>query len=142
TDPVLASRAEYTDAVKAYQAHDTAGFLDHAERAEALRPDHGGVLYALASAYAISGDQAKAMEALRRFAALGYFADAAADSDMAGLRGSAEFAEVRRALDANRRPVVRSVVAFSLPERDLLTEGIAYDPHAKAFFVGSVHHRK
>jgi hypothetical protein len=139
---VLASRAEYADAVKAYQAHDTAGFLDHAARAEALRPDHGGVLYALASAYALSGDKDKAMETLRRFAALGYFADAAADSDMAGLLGAPGFADVRRALDANRRPVVKSVVAFTLTERDLLTEGIAYDPHAKAFFVGSVHHRK
>jgi DNA-binding beta-propeller fold protein YncE len=33
-------------------------------------------------------------------------------------------------------------VAFSLPETDLLTEGIAYDPKEKTFYVGSVHHRK
>jgi hypothetical protein len=142
SDPVVASRAEYAEAVKAYQAHDTTGFLDHAARAAVLRPDHGGVLYALASAYALTRDDARAVETLRRFAALGYFADAAADSDFAGLNGSSGFAEVRRALEANRRPVVKSVVAFILPERDLLTEGIAYDPHDRAFLVGSVHHRK
>ena len=142
SDPILASRAEYAEAVKAYQAHDTTGFLEHAKRAEALRPDHGGVLYALASAYALNGDGAKALETLRGFAALGYYADAAADSDLARLRGAPGFAAVRVALEANNSPVVKSVVAFTLPERDLLTEGIAYDPRAKAFFVGSVHHRK
>jgi sugar lactone lactonase YvrE len=99
-------------------------------------------MYALASAYALNGDAANALETLRRFAALGYCADAAADSDFAGLRGASGFAEVRRALEANRRPVVKSSVAFTLAERDLLTEGIAYQPETKAFFVGSVHRRK
>lgn len=142
TDPVLASRAEYADAMRAYQAHDNAAFLEHTRRAEELRPDHGGVVYALATAYALTGDDKKAIETLRRFAALGYSADVAADSDLVRLRGSAGFDEVLRALEANRRPVVGSTVAFTLPERDLLTEGIAYDPGEKVFFVSSVHHRK
>lgn len=141
-DPVLASRAESAEAVRAYKAHDFAAFLQHAMRAEELRPQHGGVVYALASAYALTGENDKAVETLRRFAALGYYADITADSDLVRLHGAAGYDEVRRALQANRRPVVRSTVAFTLPERDLLTEGIAYDPGGKAFFVGSVHHRK
>ena len=99
-------------------------------------------MYTLASAYALSGDSARALASLQRFAALGYFADAAADSDFARLRITPRFAEVRRALEANRRPVVRSTAAFTLPQRDLLTEGVAYDPRTRAFFVGSVHYRK
>jgi hypothetical protein len=142
TDPVLASRAEYADAMRAYQAHDFAAFLQHATRAEELRPEHGGVVYALATANALMGDDQKAVETLRRFASLGYFADVAADSDLARLHGSVAYDEVLRALEANRRPVVKSAVAFTLPERDLLTEGIAYDPGGKAFFLSSVHHRK
>ncbi len=59
-----------------------------------------------------------------------------------GCAAAPGFAEVRRALEVNRRPVVKSTVAFTLPERDLLTEGIAYDPRTRAFFVGSVHRRK
>ena len=35
-----------------------------------------------------------------------------------------------------------SAVAFQLPETGLITEGIAYDPLTKTFFVGSVHERK
>lgn len=142
TDPVLASRADYAAAVRAYQAHDFAAFLQHARSAEKLRPEHGGVVYALAAAYALTGDDQKAVETLRRFAVLGYFADVAADSDLVRLRGSAGYDEVRRALEANRLPVIKSAVAFTLPERDLLTEGIAYDPDGRAFFVSSVHHRK
>ena len=142
TDPVAASRGEYQQAVAAYQAHDYPAFLSHASRAADLRPSHGGVIYGLASAYALTGDTVRAVEALRRFASLGYYADVSADSDLVALRRSKSFAAVRRRLEGNRAPVVRSTVAFTLPETDLLTEGIAYDPGSRTFFVGSVHQRK
>src|SRR5262245_60666231 len=84
-DPVLASRAAFQLAVKAYQAHDVPAFLAHAREAQRLRPDHGGVTYTLASACALSGDTAGAFDMLRRFAKLGYTADVMADSDFARL---------------------------------------------------------
>ena len=141
-DPVLASRAAYQLAVKAYQAHDVPGFLAHAREAQRLRPDHGGVTYALASACALSGDTAGAFAMLRRFAKLGYTADLMADSDFAPLRSLPALEAISRSLPRNAEPVMRSQAAFTLPERDLLTEGIAYDPRSGAFFVGSVHRRK
>ncbi len=55
---------------------------------------------------------------------------------------SQAFAGVHRDLARLRRPVGGSAVAFRLAEKDLLTEGIAYDPASKAFFVSSVHRRK
>ena len=141
-DPILASRAAYQEAVRAYEARDVPTFLEHAREAERLRPDHGGVIYALASACALSGDTAGALAALRRFAALGYTADVAADSDFARLRELPAFAAVRQSLARNAEPVLRSAQAFTLSERDLLTEGIAWDSVSRSFFVGSVHHRK
>jgi sugar lactone lactonase YvrE len=141
-DPVLASRAAYQEAVRAYEAHDVPAFLAHAREAQRLRPDHGGVTYALASAYAMAGDTAGALAMLRRFARLGYTADVMADSDLAPLRSLPAFDTIRRSLARNAEPVVRSRVAFTLPERDLLTEGVAHDPRSGAFFVGSVRHRK
>jgi sugar lactone lactonase YvrE len=141
-DPVLASRAAYQAAVRAYEAHDVPAFLRNAREAQRLRPTHGGVLYALASACAMAGDTAAALRALRRFALLGYTADVVADSDLARLRGTPAFDSVRAALDRNAAPLIRGRLAFTLPERDLLTEGIAYDPRSRAFFVGSVRHRK
>jgi sugar lactone lactonase YvrE len=138
SDPVVESRRHFRSAVEAYEAGDRAAYLEHAREAQVLRPAHGGVTWALASALALTGDSAGAFRTLRHFAALGYSGDLAADSDFAALRGSEAFAEVARRLEANRTPVVASRVAFELPETDLLTEGIAHDSAKGAFFVGSV----
>ena len=137
-DPVAESRAHYRAAVRAYESRDLPAFLDHARQAQALRPAHGGVTYALASAYALTGDTAGAIATLRHFAVLGYSADLATDSDFVRLRGNEAYAEVTRRLEQNRQPVSPSSVAFEVPERELLTEGIAYDPKTEAFYVSSV----
>lgn len=142
SDPVAESRDHYREAVRAYDARDFPGFLQHARLAQRLRPAHGGVTYALASAYALTGDTAGALASLRRFAALGYSGEPAADSDFVALRGTAGLAEVERRLARNREPLVHGTVAFTLPERDLLAEGVAYDPREGAFYVSSVHRRK
>jgi sugar lactone lactonase YvrE len=141
-DPVLDSRRAAQQATRAYQAHDYLAFLTHAKEAERLRPAHGTAIYNLACAYALNGDTAAALAMLARFAGLGYAADVAADSDLAALEGTPGLREVRERLARNQAPLVRSTVAFTLPEADLLTEGVAYDPREKAFYVGSVHHRK
>jgi sugar lactone lactonase YvrE len=36
----------------------------------------------------------------------------------------------------------QSPVAFRIPDREFVPEGIAYDPHTKTFYVGSTHLRK
>jgi sugar lactone lactonase YvrE len=138
-DPIAESRAHYRAAVRAYEARDLPAFLEHAREAQALRPAHGGVTYALASAYALTGDTAGAIATLRHFAALGYSADLGADSDFVRLRNTEAYAELSRRLARNREPLATSTVAFELPDRELLTEGIAYDQRGDAFYVGSVH---
>jgi sugar lactone lactonase YvrE len=142
SDPVAESRAHYRAAVQAYEARDLPAFLEHAREAQALRPAHGGVTYALASAFALTGDTAGALATLRHFAVLGYSADLAADSDFVRLRNNESYAELSRRLERNGEPVVASRVAFELPRRDLLTEGIAHDARDDVFYVGSVHQSK
>jgi hypothetical protein len=66
----------------------------------------------------------------------------AADSDFAVLWGSAALGEIERRLQANREPVVSGIVAFTLAQPDLLTEGIAYDPGQAGILLGSVRHRR
>lgn len=141
-DPILESRAETRAAMQAYEARDWTAYLAHATRAQALRPAHGGVTYALASARALTGDTAGALEALRRFATMGYSADLAADSDFVSLREQPGYAEVMRRLARNAEPLIRSRPAFTLPEADLLAEGIAHDPVDGSFYVAAVHQRK
>src|SRR5215218_413317 len=135
-DPVAASRAAYQEAIRAHKAQDVPAFLRHAREAERLRRAHGGVVYTLASAYALTGDTAAALATLRRFAALGHTADLDADSDFTALRALPPFDSVRQSLRANAAPLMRSRPAFTLVQRDLLTEGIAYDPRSRSFFVG------
>ncbi len=141
-DPVVQSRAAYREAVAAYKARDLPAFLQHAEEASRLRPTHGGAVYALASAHALLGDTAEAIAALHRYADLGYTADVAADSDFVALARVPAFARVRGEIERNGTPLSKGRPAFTLPQTDLLTEGIAYDPISRSFFVGSVRHRK
>lgn len=142
SDPVLQSRAEFRAATAAYEARDWAGYLEHARRAQALRPEHGGVTLALASALALSGDTSGALAALDRFASRGYSADLGADSDFASVRETRGWPAIAGRLEANARPIVRGRTAFTIDERGLLAEGIAYDPTTGAFFLASVRGRK
>jgi sugar lactone lactonase YvrE len=127
---------------EAYERKDWPAFLANAKEAEALRPGGPSLVYNLACAQARNenaGEAARLLESLLdRKMDLG----SETDEDFAVVASSPAFAGVREKLRALRRPVGGSAVAFRLPEKDLLTEGIAYDPQTRAFFVSSVHRRK
>jgi hypothetical protein len=142
SDPVLESRAELRAAAAAYEARDWPAYLAHARRAHTLRPEHGGVTLALASALALSGDTAGALAALDRFAARGYSADLAGDADFASVRAAPGWTALAARLAANAGPIARSRPAFTAGEPGLLAEGIAYDPVTRAFYLSSVRQRK
>jgi len=129
-------------AIEAYGRKDWAAFRENALQAEALRPGVPRLAYTAASAEARNGNAVQAArrveDLLRRKIDFGF----AEDDDFAAVRDGAAFAEARRLLADLRRPVGGSVLAFTLPEKDLLTEGIAYDPSRRAFYVSSVHRRK
>ena len=129
-------------ALEAYGRKDWPAFRENALEAEALRPQIARLVYFAASAEARNGnagEAARRIEALlRRKLDFGF----AEDDDFAAVRDGDAFADARRLLAELRRPVGGSAVAFTLPEKDLLTEGIAYDPARRVFFVSSVHRRK
>jgi sugar lactone lactonase YvrE len=129
-------------ALAAYRAKDWPGFLENARQASALRPGEPRILYTLACAQARNGRAAEAAKILEGLIDRTLDFGSATDEDFAAVRDGPEFAGVRRGLAELRRPVGGSAVAFRLPEKDLLTEGVAYDPASKAFFVSSVHRRK
>jgi len=54
------------------------------------------------------------------------------------LRESAEFSALVRKIDDNRKPITHAITAFTLAERDLIPEDIAYDSKTRRFFVSSV----
>jgi hypothetical protein len=139
---VARGREAYAEGVAAYRAGDRPLFLDALERANALRPAHPGILYALASARALNGDRGGAIATLDRLAAMGLAYAPTADEDFALLADDPAFADVAARLRANARPIGDAEGAFTLPWRDFVPEGIARDPESGAFFVSGVRGRK
>lgn len=132
----------YREAVEARARGDLPAFLEHAQAALELSPEHPYILDQVAHALAQNGRPAEAISSLRRLAELGASLEAATDTDLQVLRGQEGFTEVLRLFADLDAPQGDSTVAFSLGARDLVTEGIAHDPASGDFFVSSVHRRK
>lgn len=100
--------------------------------------------YNLALAATKSKHLPEAAGALASVVREGIDLDSETSPELAPLRASAEWATVREALAelSKKRGPNAARVAFTLPERDLLTEGLAVDPATGDFFVSSVHRRK
>jgi sugar lactone lactonase YvrE len=108
-----------------------------------MRPSHPVVLFNLAGAYSLNNREAEASATLQRLAAMQVWFDVDAEHDFDAVREAKSFQkaaeEVRKARSATSST---SRVAFTLPEKDLITEGITRDPKSGAFFVSSVHRKK
>jgi SMP-30/Gluconolactonase/LRE-like region len=104
--------------------------------------DPAELMYMTAARYAALGEKPEALAWLRKVSELHEGFDPSGDDELKSLSGEPEFqrlvGEIHRALP----PKHRSEVAFSIPEKDLIPEGIAYDPKEKAFYLGSLYKRK
>jgi hypothetical protein len=129
-------------AVKAYRSKDYAGFLENMKQAAALRPDHPRIVYNLSAAYALNGRKEEALEWLGRLARMGLAYAAEKDDDFASIRDSREFANVLALFSKNRSPIGDASQAFTVHEKGLVPESVAYDTSAKDFYVSSVYRRK
>ena len=142
TPDLAAAEAAFTEGVKAREANDLATYRARIERAAELLPDPTRLLYRLAGARLLTGDRAGALEALGRQIDAGLFRDPRKDADFAPLLADPAFVGLMSRGEKLSEPIVKSSPAFELPERDLLVEGIAYDPDSKAFYLSSVRQRK
>ena len=107
------------------------------ERALAEQPRDAPIAYFLAWMRAEAGDADGALDALERTLdnGDGFLPPV---SWFPSLRDDPRF-RAMRARFAQRLPVKRDgAVAFTLPDRRLLPEGIAYDPVSRTFYVGSI----
>jgi hypothetical protein len=117
------------------------GEVQQLTRALSVAPDHGGLWLELAAAEARAGRAAEALRWLDKAVSEGLDFDLP-EEPFAALRGTPELQLLLERTRANRQVVARSRVAFRIPERDLIPEGIAHDPRSGAFFVGSLHKAK
>ena len=91
-------------------------------------PDHGGLWLEMVTAQARAGNQIGAFRWLEKIVDSGLDFDLPADPAFAQLREMPGVQELLARAAANRRVVSRGRVAFRIPEKDLLPEGIAHDP--------------
>src|SRR5688500_12907873 len=116
---------------------------DALAREAAKLPNHGSLKLDVAMALARAGRTAEALQWLGRAADMGIGADVAAlESAFGAAARTPAFGALRRRFEDNVAPLARGEVAFTLPERDLYPESVAYDPGHKAFYVGGMYRRK
>jgi hypothetical protein len=132
------------ESLAAYQEGDYATFRDRLLDLVELDPENYRHRYNLACAHALTGDQEQAIEIIRFLLDEDYDLALLAkdDSDFDRFRDNAEWQELQARMEELATPLNRSQAAFSIPEKDLIPEGMAYDPVERAFYVGSLHKRK
>jgi sugar lactone lactonase YvrE len=132
------------EAAAAYQKGDKARFLAIYEDLTARRPGDAYLLYNLACGQSINGQTAAAEKTLLQLVALRTASDIDADTDFDSVRQSAGYRQAAERMKALRSERISSgaVMAFTIPEKGLVPEGVAYDPSTKSFFVSSIRKRE
>jgi hypothetical protein len=141
-EPPKDGRHYEAEALKAYRAKDYPSFLENTKRAAALRPSHSRLMYYLAVAHALNGDRADALLWLDRVARMGLIVPAASEEAFDSIKDSDEFRAVLEKFRRNSLPLVRSAPAFTVHEKGVVPESVAYDPAGKNFYLSSVYRRK
>ena len=141
--------AEMRDSVKFeqqarmdYKAKDFAKFLENIKLASDLRPNHPRLLYNLAVGFSLNNKPDESLKILKRLWLMGLIFEIGKDEDFKSLFSLKEFIYLQNSFLLNGISVNTSEKAFTIPQKDLITEGIAYDGASKRFFVSSIHRRK
>ena len=141
-DPLKTARYYRQQAAAAYKAKDYVTAIDHLKKALELIPDHPTLFYNIAAISALQGKKNEAIASLSRVAEMGLALRPEKDPDFDSIKDSSEFNAILKRFEDNRAPIVRSSTAFTIHEKGLITEGLAYDPVEETFFISSVHKRK
>ncbi|HSB10526.1 MAG TPA: hypothetical protein VLM38_13645 [Blastocatellia bacterium] len=129
-------------AAAAYKARDYALAAVNFNKALELIPDHPTLFYNLAAVSALQGKKAEAVAYLSKITEMGLALHPERDPDFGSIKESAEFKEILKRFEGNNGPIINSSTGFTIREKGLITEGLAYDPTGETFFVSSVHKRK
>jgi tetratricopeptide (TPR) repeat protein len=132
----------YTEGINHYNKREYRASLNSLMNAINFAPDNAKFMYHLARAYALVGQNENAIQWLDKTVSLGFHFDVDTDSDFDAVRKLPEYKGIYQRIQEIRRPINSSKIAFTIPEKDLMPESIAYDPIGEIFFVGSSYRRK
>lgn len=123
----------------AKQAFDKAA--EFSEGLLALNPGDPVLAYSVAMNWARAGQMEKALDAIRRLESMK--SDLVLeDTDFAAIAATPEYAAAKARVAAAAKKFDPAPIAFRLSDRELIPEGIAWDPHENVMYVGSINKRK
>jgi DNA-binding beta-propeller fold protein YncE len=140
-DPPKTARYYRQQAAAAYKAKDYAAAIENFKKAAEITPDHPTLFYNLACMYALAGRKNDALSSLGKIADMGVIMPAEKDSDLDAIKDTPEFKRIIKRFEASKAPIINTSTAFTIPEKGLITEGLAYDPVEETFFASNVHKR-
>ncbi|MBV9483479.1 MAG: hypothetical protein JO249_22425 [Acidobacteria bacterium] len=105
-------------------------------------PDRGAALFLIAHDYAHLGDADKALSFLRDCIFLDEGFNPEGDPAFALLKTDAEFKSLVDRVHRRYPPVEKARVAFTVPEKTLIPEGLAIDKQSRTLYMGSLNLRK
>jgi sugar lactone lactonase YvrE len=140
-EAIALSRESEKKAAAYYKAGEYPAYLASLQQASELRPNHPRLLYNLAGAYALNGKTDESLGLINRIIAMGLYFPFEKDDDFKSL-GPDLMKQAMAMAGKNKSAVNASTRAFTLPDKEFIPEGIAYDPASERFFVGSIHKGK
>lgn len=109
--------------------------------AVAADPTDGARIYVLAQYLDRTGDTTEALKWLEELDRIGW-THGVNEHDFVSTAGRRAFRPIATRLNERQPHVIRSREAFTIPQRDLIPEGIAWDAQTGDFYVSSIHLRK
>jgi len=143
----IASRAQETTAAQSQKKEippATAAEIRVLEKFLESHPDDPAALFNLALDEASIGENQRALALLEKMADAhtGLDPQGGAFRAFKALATDPRFVALVAQIEKENPPIVRSATAWTLRERDLAPEGIAYDPSEKVFYVSSMSKHK
>ena len=129
-------------AVEAYYAKDSTGWLENNQKALEILPYHPRSIYYLADAYAQNNLPEKSILYLTRAIEFGFGWNVDKDENFNCIREHAQYKTILQRIDKLRKPINNSKIAFTIKERDLIPEGIAFDSVEECFYLSSIYKSK
>ncbi len=128
----------YGQAVTAHEQRDELTCKALLEQAVDMGSNHPILLLRLAGACALTGDPGRTLALLEQVEQIGIFAAVDSSDWFTSMRQRTDFQVMAQRLRANAEPIANSQVAFTIPEKELIPEGMAYDAVTGDFFIGSL----
>ena len=105
-------------------------------------PDRGAALYVMAAAQQHLGESREAIKLLKECLALGEGFDPSGGPEFAGLRTSHEFTDLVEKIHRDFPIEAHARLALLTEEKNLIPEGLAWDPNRNVFYLSSLAQRK